>query len=300
MAETPDLSALSTSFNEFGGKIFRKNINKLDLSNQGILVYKNVKTPIVLPKVSVSGGPRPYRAQDDTTTPVAVTDRTLTVNQSKWDYDVDPEKFRNTYLAKWKPGAPSFAEWIMQVVAEEYLSSINTNVVYLGSYNAAGTTPASIATGFGTIIAAEIAATNLTAQTTTAITDGASALAAVDVITAAAPSWMREMGYRIFCSYASFDWYAKGYAAAFGYQFKPDLLNRYPVNNQNAYLQPVSWMGTSGRLIATIDNNLCMGTDGDSVAVAASSRRNIIEVRQMMPIGFQIADLDALIVSSNA
>jgi len=297
---TPDLSALSSSFNEFGGKIFRKNINQLDLSDQGILVFKNVKTPIVLPKASVSGGPRPYRAQDDVTTPAAITDRTLTVRQSKWDYDVEPEQWRNTYLAKWKPGAQQFADYINQIVAEEYLANINDNTLYLGSYNAAGTTAATIATGWGTIIANEIAASNLVAKTTTAITDGASALAAVGVITAAAPVWMRKKGYRIFCSYTSFDWYAKGYKAANAYAFLPDATNRYRVDNQNCFLQPVSWMGTSGRLIATIDNNLCMGTDGDNVDVSASVRRDIIEVRQKMPVGLEIADLDALVVSSNA
>ena len=300
MAETPDLSAITSSFVEFGGKIFRKHINKLDLANQGILVYKNVKAPIVLPKLSVTGGPRPYRAQDDTTTPVAITDRTLTVHQSKWDYDVDPEKWRNTYLAKWKPTSAGFADYIMDSVAEAYLASINDNVVYLGVYNAAGTTPAAIATGWGTMIANEITATNLTPVTTTAITTPATAGAAVAAMTAAAPTWMRQQGYRIFCSYAVFDFYAQYYATTFSYQMLPDALNRYRINNQNAYLQPVSWLGTSGRLIATVDDNLVMGTDGESIQVAASMRRNIIEVRQMMPIGFQIADLDAILVSTQA
>ena len=300
MAETPDLSAITSSFVEFGGKIFRKHINQLDLADQGILVYKNVKTPIVLPKVSVSGGPRPYRAQDDTTTPVAITDRVLTVRQSKWDFDIDPEKWRNTYLAKWKPGAPDFADFIMETVAQEYLAAINDQTVYLGVYNAAGTTAAAIADGFGTIIANEITATNLVPVTTSAITNPATAGAAVAAMTAAAPVWMRTAGYRILCSYAVFDFYAAYYATTFQYQMTPDELGKYRINNQNAFLQPVSWLGTSGRLIATVDDNLIMGTDGEEVEVAASMRRNIIEVREMMPIGFQIADLDAIKVSTQA
>lgn len=300
MAETPDLSAITSSFVEFGGKIFRKHINKLDLADQGILVYKNVKTPMVLPKLSVSGGPRPYRAQDDTTTPVAITDRTLTVRQSKWDFDVDPEKWRNTYLAKWKPNSAAFSDYIMESVAEAYLAAINDQTVYLGVYNPAGTTAAAIADGFGTIIANEITATNLVPVTTTAITTPATAGAAISAMTASVPVWMRTAGYRIFCSYAVFDFYAAYYASTFQYVFQPDALNRYRINNQNAFLQPVSWLGTSGRLIATVDDNLVMGTDGDTVEVAASMRRNIIEVREMMPIGFQIADLDAIRVSTQA
>jgi hypothetical protein len=36
------------------------------------------------------------------------------------------------------------------------------------------------------------------------------------------------------------------------------------------------------------------------VAVAASYNRNIIEARYMMPVGFQIADLDALFVNEQS
>lgn len=297
---TPDLSAITSSFVEFGGKIFRKNINTLDLLDQGIFVYKNVKEPQVLPRVSSVGNPQPYTPADSIMDGIKITDRTLTVRQSKWDYDVDPEKWRNTYLAKWKPGAQGFADFIMQTTAEEYLAQLNDNTMYLGAYNSAGTTAAAIADGWGTIIAAEITATNITPVTTTAITTAALAGSEIAKVTAKVPVWMRKKGYRILCSYATFDFYAQYYASTFQYQFLPDALGRYRINNQNCFLQPASWMGTSQRVIATIDNNLVMGTDGDAVQVAASIRRNIIEVRQMMPVGFQIADLDALVVNSNA
>ena len=300
MAETPNLTAISTSFNEFGGKIFRKNINSWNLSNKGILVYKNVKAPLALPRVSATSGVRPYRAQDDTNDAVGVDDRILTVYQSKWDYDIDPEKFRNTYLAKFKPGTAAFADWINQVVAEEYLASLNDSTTYLGVRNGSGTNAAAVADGWGTIIAAAITATDLTPVTTTAITTAALAGSEIAKVVAAVPVWMREKGYRVKCSYTTFDFYAAWYASTFGFQFNPDATGRYRINNQNAFLEPESWMGTSQRIIATIDDNLCLGTDGDKVAVAASVRRNIIEARAMMPVGYQIADLDALVVNSNA
>jgi hypothetical protein len=59
-------------------------------------------------------------------------------------------------------------------------------------------------------------------------------------------------------------------------------------------------MGTSSRLIATLPDNLVFGTDVERVQVAASQRRNIIEVRLMMPIGTQIQDLDAILVNDQA
>lgn len=299
MAVSPDLSALSTGFGELGGKLFRKNINTLDLAGDGILVYKNVKAPIFLPRISASGGPRPYREQDDTTTPVAFEDRVLTVYQSKWDFDVDPEKFRNTYLAKAKPNDDGFVKWVINTVAQEYLAQINDNTLYLGVRDAAGTGPEDLADGWGTIIAAEITASNITPVVTGAITD-ANAVAKVKLVTAGLPTWLRKKGGRVYCSYSVFDMYATNYASTFGFQFMPDKTDRYRINNTNFYLWPVSWMGTSQRLIASPDDNLIMGTDGESVQIAASVRRNIVEVREMMPVGFQISDLDALVVNDQA
>jgi hypothetical protein len=45
---------------------------------------------------------------------------------------------------------------------------------------------------------------------------------------------------------------------------------------------------------------LIIGTDLEGVEVAASMRRNIIEVRQMMAVGLQFADLDAMVVNDQA
>ena len=98
--EAPDLSALTAAFVKFGGKILKKEVNELDLSSPAITVMKNIKQPEALPRINATGGPIPYRAQDDTAgNGVEFTDRTLTVYQSKWDFDYDPEKYRNTYLA---------------------------------------------------------------------------------------------------------------------------------------------------------------------------------------------------------
>lgn len=297
---TPDLSALTTSFVKFGGKIFMKNVNDADFKGQGILVYKNVKAPIPLTKLSGQGNIRPYREQDDTSgNGVAFTDRILTVYQSKWDMDVDPEKYRNTYLAS--DQEIPFYQFILEQVAKEYLAQINDSAAYLGSYNAAGSTAAAIATGWGTIIAAEITATNLTPVVTGAITT-ANAVDKVELVAkdAQVKAWMRNKGFVVYCSFATFDKYCTHYRTLNGFQFQPGNKNEYWIDGINARLKPVSWMGTSSRLIATIENNLAVGTDGESVKFAATARRNIIELRPMMPIGFQIADLGAMVVNDQA
>ncbi len=294
---TPDLSALTSSFVERGPSIFTKNVLGWNLRGQGVQVRTNVNAPQAMTRLSAVGNPRPYTAADALTTGPKFTDRVLTAYQSKWDFDFDPEEFRNTYLAN-DPGAP-FYEAAINHVSEAFLDEITRNTLYLGSRSAAGTTAAAIATGWGTDIAALITATTITPVATGALSN-TTAVAKVEQVVAALPIWMREKGFVIYCSYAAFDLYRQDYRTRYGFQFQPNAVGRYMLDNVNAELRPVSWMGTSSRLIATVENNLVFGTDVERVQVAASMRRNIIEVRLMMPVGMGIQDLDALVVNDQA
>lgn len=298
MAEAPDLSALSSSFVKFGGKVFSNEVNEFDASMNGILLMKNVNKPIALPKISAMGGPIPYATADGTSgNGVAIADRILTAYQSKWDFDVDPEKFRNTYLADGsdKP----FYDHILRQVSKEYLASLNDNVAWLGVYNASGTTAAAIANGWGTIIAAAITATDITPITTAAHTT-ANAVANAELVAEGCPVWMKTKGFKMYCSFGFFEKYKKNYRTSYGFTFQPDSSGKFKLDNMNCELVPVSWLGTSSRLVATVDNNLVMGTDVSAVKFPTSTRRNILEVRALMPIGFQIADLDAIVVNDLA
>lgn len=302
----PDLSTLSTAFVKFGGEVFMKNVNEADfmLTKDGIAVYKNVQQPMPLPKLSAVGNPRPYRSQDDTSgNGMKWTDRTLTVNQSKWDMDFDPEEHRNKYLndGTIDPAKMPFWKYCVDQFSKEYLAQINDNAAYLGSYNASGSTAAAIATGWGTIIAAEITATNLTAVVTGAVTSS-NAVEKVELVVkdAQVKPWMRKKGIIVYVSFATFDKFVERYRTLNGYQYMPSVNGEYKIDGVNAVLKPVSWMGTSSRIIATVAGNLTVGVDKDNVMVAATARRNIIEARPMFPVGFQIADLDAIVVNDQA
>ncbi len=294
----PDVSAISAAFNEFGGQIISKNVNQWNLRQKGIQVRLNVNKPQVMPKISALGSPRPYSAGDNTASNgVKFTDRTLTAYQSKWDHDFDPEEFRNTYLAN-DSDQPYYVEAINQV-AKEYLAYLNDSTLYLGVRNGAGTTPAAICDGWGTIIAAEITATNLTPIVTGSMTDS-NAVFKFEQMVEDSPAWLREKGGIIYCSWGSWDLFTKHYRTLNNYQIKLDATDSYKLDNKNVTIVPVSFMGTSDRLIYTMPNNLVFGTDLEQVATFASMRRNIIEVRHMMPAGCQIADLDALFVNDQA
>lgn len=296
----PDVSAISSSFVEFGGQVFGKNVLSWDIRNDGVEVRTNVKAPQVLPKLSAVGGPRPYRAQDDTSgNGVKFTDRTLTAYNSKWDYDFDPEEFRNTYLAMPAETRGMFAQEAAAQLAKEYLAGIYSSTLYLGVRNASGTGAADICSGWGKIIADEITATNLTPVATGAIT-AANAVTKVEQLADATPIWMKKNGYFIYCSYTVFQYYAANYRTLNGFQFQPNAIGRYSLDNRNAYLRPVGWMGTSNRIIATLDGNAVFGTDVEAITVASSVRRNIIEARPMMAAGCQWKDLEAMVVNDQA
>jgi hypothetical protein len=297
----PTVSGLTTSLVEKGPEIFKKHVNDLDLTTAGIQVYKMVSKPIALPKVAASGNPRPYTAADSTGAGAAITDRTLTVYQSKWDFDIDPEQFRNTYLNQFagKPDAPEGYQFIMDTVAKAYFAQINDNTIWSGVRNASGTTAAAIATGFESLISTELIGGGMTAITTGAITS-ANAVTQLDTFVDGLPAWMKKQGCTILCSAGVWGNYRTHYRTLNTYSFEKNPQGEYNLDGyDNIKLKWVSWLPTaSDRLIATIPGNLIMGTDSNGVEVHTSLNRNIIEVRVMMPVGFQIADVEALFVNN--
>lgn len=296
---TIDLQITTNSFVEQGGPIFGRHVLDWNIKRKGIQVRTNVKTPQALAKLSAKGTPMPYSGADNTAgNGPKFTDRVLTVYGSKWDYDLDTEEFKNTYLARLEDDA-SFTEMANAQVAKEYLAYLQTSTLYFGVRNAAGTTPADICDGWGTILAREITAGNLAPIVTGAITS-ANAVEQVELVAGQLPAWMRDYGFMIHCSYNVFDKYKARYRALNAYGFKPNEAGQYQIDGMNGILVPQAFMGNSQRLIATIDGNLVVGTDNESIEVFASLRRNIIEVRQMMPLGTEIQDLEALFVNDQA
>jgi hypothetical protein len=295
---SPDVSITTNAFVEKGGPIFGKHVLGWDLRKQGIQVRTNVNAPQAMIKLSSQGTPQPYATADATSgNAPKFTDRVLTAYQSKWDWDFDPEEFRNTYLAN-DPGMP-FYEAAVGQMAKEYLDYLIRLTLYAGVRNGSGTAPADINDGWGTIIAALVTATTLTEIATGALSSS-NAVTKFELVAEGVPAWMREMGFRIYCSYANFDNFIKHYRATYGFSFDKSPDGIYKLDNKNCIITPSAWMGTSGRLIATIDNNLVFGTDIERISLAASQRRNIIEVRQLMPVGMQIQDTDAIFVNDQA
>lgn len=295
MASTPDLTAISAGFYKYGGDMLFKNVNEWAIRKFGFKIITNLKAPQVLPRLKAKGSPKPYKEASETAgNGVAVTDRTITAYQSKWDYDINPENLRNTYLSE-LPDA-TFIKWAAQQVAAEYLAALNDSTVYLGERDADGTDAAAICDGFAKIIADAIISGDLVPVATGAVSSS-NAVAKVQSVAKSVPAWMRAKQTKTFVSYDVFDKYAENFAATYGYQFNPDATNSYRINNTNSVLIPLSMMGTSQRIITTLDNNLTVGTDGEAIVFANSVDRDIIKARPKMPLGTQIADFEAMAVN---
>jgi hypothetical protein len=294
---THDLSALTNGF-VGAHEVYRKQLLGWNLRRFGVQVRTNVNTPQALAKFAAAGNAMPYRKQDDFNGSV-VTDRVLTAFQAKLDQELDPEDFRNEYLAN-NPAMP-FNDYCIQAGAEKFLNDLMTETLWTGVRDAAGTDAEDICDGWGTIIAAEIVGGDIVEVATGAVTD-ANAVTKVEQVYEACPIWMREKeeGVDIWVSYSVFDKYKKHYRTLNAFAFKPDQRGFYMLDGVNAKMTPVSFMGTSQRIVATLPNNFVFGTDTERLSNHPTPHLNLLRNRILFPAGCQIKDLDALKVNDQA
>jgi hypothetical protein len=292
---TFDLAALTSAF-VGGASAFGKEVLNWDIRNLGIQVRTNVNTPQALAKFTTDGEPRPYRMADDFNG-ATVVDRVLTAYQSKYDMQLDAEDFRNTYLAT-LPEMP-FEQFTVEQAVKQYLAKLMTDTLYLGVRDGAGDAAVDICDGWGTIIAAEIVGGDLVEVATGAITS-ANAVTKVELVADAQPVFVKQRGFRILCSYDIMEKYRIHYRTLNGFGFNKNERGQYQLDGHNGILQPAAFMGTSQRLIATIDNNLILGTDTERVSMYPTPHLNTLKNRIMFPLGCQIRDLDVLTVNDQA
>lgn len=285
---TYSLGSLNTAF-AGSSEIFQKQVLGWDVRSVGVQVRTNVKTPHNLAKFSTDGKPQPYRAADDFNG-ATVTDRTLTAYPSKYDQELDFVELYNTYLAE-MPEMP-FEQYAVQQAMRQYLDAINTDTLYLGVRDGAGTDCSDICDGWGTIIAAEITATNITPVAGAAITSS-NAVTQVELVADAASTLMKKRGFRILCSYGTLEKYRKHYRTLNAFGFNKNERGEYMLDGINAVLTPADFMGTSQRLIATFDNNLILGVDSESLSAYPTPHLNLLQNRIMMNVGCQIRDIGA-------
>lgn len=166
--------------------------------------------------------------------------------------------------------------------------------------------------GPGTIIASEITGSNITPISTGAITNS-NAVAQLKAMWRSAPVAHRNRGMIQFVSYNTFENYITDHNTRFGTGNAVsgnDLeeVNKYggvflKESNRKCLIKPVTWMGTSGRVIQTFKDNLIVGmdqlSDTNKIGKTVETLHGYNSVVKFM-LGFQIQDLECLYVNDQA
>lgn len=304
----PDLAALAAYGGTYERALFSTLINGLDAAMDMTLV-PNVKNKMTLTKLDVKPGVRPYSPvfqppADD----LAYSGRVLDVQIFKRDTQIEPLKYTGSWMSEvMKPGTNPqdipFAPYVWAQVVKGIAAEINDSAIYSGVYNAAGTGATDIITGLGTKIAAEITGGKLTPIVLGAITD-TNGVSKFETMMKSMPIAYRKSGFYIYCSFDSADKYNNDYRDKFKKYVEMNDDGTYTIDNtaRKVIIKPVTWMGTSARLIATPKENLLLGTDLLSDMNKINTKENLytLDAGIVGKLGVEIRDLAAMRVSDAA
>lgn len=309
---SPIVSALTAYAGTHEKALFNTMINGLDIAND-VTVVPNVKYKQLMTKLTVAAGVRPFSSTFSAPgSELTYTDRTLEVKAAKRELQIDPEKYRTTYLSEqMSPGTNAnkaeipFAQYTWEKVMEGIARDVNDSAAYLGVYNSSGTASVDICDGLGTIIATEITNTNLTVTATGAITN-ANAVSKFELMYKALPIAYQNTNTILYCSYTNFFNYVENYRSTYGANMDfSGLLGEgsyLKISGKKCEIRPCTWMGTSGRVIVTPKANLLMGTDllSDMNQIKINPAMWTIDAGVKFVIGFQIRDLSAIKINDVA
>ncbi|MNX09503.1 hypothetical protein D3C86_392340 [compost metagenome] len=136
---SPDIAAIQKYVASIKPSLLRKYFNGLAIIND-ITFQPNVANKLVLPKLIVTGKPRPYTGNHKpNAADIGYGDRELIVDDFQRDIAIDPRKYRNTYLSKFRPagsGANSnvipFAEYTVETILLQNASMLNNHTAWKG------------------------------------------------------------------------------------------------------------------------------------------------------------------------
>lgn len=282
-------------------------VNGMDIAND-VTVLPGIKKATQFTKLTVGSLLKPFSStHQPTADALQYSGRVLEVQVGKADLLINPEDYRQQYLAElMKPGVQTDSlpeeQFTWDQVMKAFAAELNNITAYNGKHNAAGTGAADVADGFGTILAAEILAGSVTPIATGAL--ATDTVSKVEAVYKSLPVPYLSMNTVAYMSYSSYFAYCEDYATKYGNQ---------PIYNQfgqtfirhsggKCLIKPVSWMGNSGRVIITPKENMIMGTDllGDANKINTVKDVWCLKAGIAMAIGFQFRDLAALRVNDVA
>lgn len=139
MTNNPVVSALAAYPGKYQKQLFTLMFNGLDIASD-ITLIKNVKNKLGMTTLTVNDEPRPFTGtfnpQDND---LVYTDRFLTVERVQRDIEINPEKYRTTYLSEeLSEGSSSdkkdvpFAKYTWEKILGEQSAAINDRTAWHG------------------------------------------------------------------------------------------------------------------------------------------------------------------------
>ena len=138
----PTLTALTAYAGKYAPQLLGQLYRELNLNADGIRVIPGVKNKMIMPRVRIGRGLKPYTgvfASSDNQ--LKYSDRTLEVARAQRDLEIDPEKYRTTYLSQYidatsgsnanKPAQIPFAQFMWGEYMKENAQEI-VDLLYFG------------------------------------------------------------------------------------------------------------------------------------------------------------------------
>lgn len=153
-----------------------------------------------------------------------------------------------------------------------------------------------IAKGFNSIFATEVAGGGLVPIATGAITNS-TAYAQFLQMFRGLPEQVRKAGAMVYCSMTSKDYLNDDYENRISKNFETiDGITYLAKTDRKCIVKPVDWLTNTGRLIATVPNNLVIGTDSlsDATDIKVMEQMYHIDAGMTFMYGSQIQDLDVI------
>jgi len=156
-----------------------------------------------------------------------------------------------------------------------------------------------IAKGFNSIITTEVSGGGIVPVATGAITNS-TAYAQFLQMFRALPEQVRMAGAVVYCSMTSKDYLNDDYENRISKNFETiDGVTYLAKTDRKCIVKPVNWLTNSGRLIATVANNLVVGTDSmsDATDIKVMPQMYHLDMGLSFMYGSQIQDLDVIRVN---
>jgi hypothetical protein len=232
--------------------------------------------------------------------------RIMKVRTLKVEVELEPLKYEKTYLGHFMKEGTSpenlpFEKFLMDKIAQKAKEQVETQGVFKGIYNSAGTTPADTIDGLNKIVSDEITAANLSPVVTGAITQ-ANAVESLETFFEVVPEEWRETPFKMFVSPQIKHWYNKDYRAKFGAVSHNNEFDKKFIEGTNCEIVSSPGLNGSQRIHLTPAWNIFWGTDlvTDMGNVDVERNHWTLDIMMSFKVGVQIGALKYYWVNDQA